>query len=789
MPRKYEADSIVSIKNDRDRLRKRPSMYIPSTHADGALHIIYEIVDNSIDELSIDDPVGRTLTMTFDTKTKEVTVIDDGRGIPQEKLLDVCTVLNTSGKFDNDEETAYTYSGGSFGVGYKTAVFLSKTCEVTSMRNGKSLTYKFKDGLLVDTVTGKTKEHGTITKFTIDNKIVEINDVTVDDVKDRLHEKSYCFPDINMTLIILNEGKEVKTYTYSGNTLLDLVKNMKPDTEIVQVSDTRKVRVLRNIDDDNISDVKVIVDAAVAFKEAALDADTDTYITSYANSIKTYDGGQHVDGLKAGVIKFYRDVLQPRAGKRDKDLQVMPSDITAGLCGMVSVKLSKPEFSAQHKSRLSNQEVKFAVRDAVFDALSAQKPATMNAIADFIRRVARGRMASKKVRKKDVDNAFSGDRPDKYKPIVYNMQTTACELVLVEGDSAAGLAASARDPYNQAIYSVKKPKNIFDNDSDGIAHRTKTVFNDIMDICGVEPGKKCDPSKSVMRYILMMTDGDVDGDQIAISVICLIAKHARPLIDAGMVGRILPPAYSFRTGKGKKQFVRSKREFFNIVMDKFVENVTIAVDGTKLTNKKLYAFLDKNFEYDTHLEALASWLCCDPKLMEYIIWKYHGDCKDQKKSYWMQAMRMYSDIRILVENGAVVLDGDLPGFGYINIALDEHFDRRIQKFKAQQASNSQITGYSINGEKGKTLYDVMRTFRSYMPKDVKRYKGLGELDVKEIKDLCMNRDNRTVIIFKFKDFEKDMDKINIIMSTKAEYADARAKIVSSIVASDLDIDT
>ena len=107
MPRKYEADSILSIKNDRDRVRKRPSMFIPSTHADGALHIIYEIVDNSIDELSIEDSAGHTLTVMFDVKTKEVTVIDDGRGIPQEKLLDVCTVLNTSGKFDNDEETAY----------------------------------------------------------------------------------------------------------------------------------------------------------------------------------------------------------------------------------------------------------------------------------------------------------------------------------------------------------------------------------------------------------------------------------------------------------------------------------------------------------------------------------------------------------------------------------------------------------------------------------------------------------------------------------------------------------
>ena len=433
MAAKYDASSIQSITEDRDRVRTRPTIYVPSTHADGALHTIFEVVDNSIDELAIDDSVGKSLTVTFDTKTKEVSVTDDGRGIPHESLFEACTVLNTSGKFHNDENTAYTYSGGINGCGLKIAVFLSKTCEVTSIRSGKSLTYKFKDGYLVDTIKAKAKGHGTIVKFTLDNDILEINDVSSKDIKRRLQEKSYCFPDILMTLVVNEDGKE-KSTTFSGKTLLDLLKTMKPDTEIIEASGTKKVTLLKRIDED-ITDIKVVVQAAFGYKEAALDADTDTYVISYANSIKTYDGGAHVEGLKLGLVKFFREVLIPKFGKRDRDLPITPTDITSGLCGMVWVRLSKPEFSAQHKAKLTNQEVKFAVRDVVFETLSEMKPAEVNVLGDFVKRVTRGRLASKKVRKKDVDNAFSKDRPDKYTPIVYNMKTTSSELVILEGQT------------------------------------------------------------------------------------------------------------------------------------------------------------------------------------------------------------------------------------------------------------------------------------------------------------------------------------------------------------------
>ena len=355
-------------------------------------------------------------------------------------------------------------------------------------------------------------------------------------------------------------------------------------------------------------------------------------------------------------------------------------------------------------------------------------------------------------------------------------------------DSAADNAATARDPHNQAIYPIKRPKNIFDTPTDQVA-RIKSTFNDVLDICGLEPGKKCDPEKSTMVRILMLTDGDVDGDDIAISTVCLLAKHCKPLIDAGMVGRILPPAYSIPIGNGKHAYVRSQREFFDKITKMFIKKETVSYQGKDLSKSDLRKFLEQNFEYDVRLEKLATRYCVDPKVMEYIAWNYHGKLEDQKKSYWMKVMRRYPGIQILIEGSMLVIDGDIKGLDYINIPIDEHFHKHVMRFKEYQKVNSTLDGYAINGEDGKTLYDVMHAMREYIPAGVKRFKGLGELEPNEMRELCMNPETRTVAIFKFKDFEKEMDKINVIMSTKTEFARARKEILMNLRASDLDLDT
>lgn len=433
MANRYDEKSIKVNREDRDKIRQSPTMYVPNLGLEGAMQVWGEAIFNALDELTIKNPVGNNLIATFDVSTKEMTVVDDGRGIPLGSLYDLLTVISASGKFDNNENTAYTATGGVMGTGAKLITCLSKHAKVTSIRDGKFLTYEFIDGVLKDTQSGKRKGHGTMYEFTIDQHYLDVNAIKPEHMKNSLQEVSYLFPTVNIKLIIFNKGKEVKTYNFGEKTIVDWIKAKKPDTEILHIDTDQKVTYLKEIDDEELTTAKIHIDIAMAFKEDVLDKGQDDYVLCYANSIKNYLGGTHLDGCKDGIVKWFKSAIIPNFKGKDKELTVVPSDITAGLCAFISIRASRVIFRAQHKDRLENPEIKIAVRDAVYEALCNAKPSVVNPMIDFIKRVARGRLASKKTRKKDVGNAFSKDNIEKFIDIVYNMNTVSPEIIICEG--------------------------------------------------------------------------------------------------------------------------------------------------------------------------------------------------------------------------------------------------------------------------------------------------------------------------------------------------------------------
>ena len=435
MAGEYTEKHITSNKLDKDRVQKAPTLFLPDQSAGGSKQVISEFILNSIDELKmcVELGIGSTLNVSYDRKTYECIVSDDGRGIPQGKLLDSYTVLSTSGKFKVGVDSAFNEVGGQWGYGAKLGVYLSKELEVTSTRDGKYLTYKFENGDLKGTFRGKSSEHGTTTKFTIDKKYLSIDELDPDDIEQFLFEESHCYPDLTINWVLKDKGKVVRTKTFHGESLYDLVKRMKPTTSTIHVEDKRKIKILKHLADDDMTNVDITVSAVFAYSEDALDKPTDAMVISVVNSIFTKDGGEHVKGLKEGITKWFKEIALPKMSKKEQELAISSIDMTAGLCGMIRVQFNGPVMEGQHKSRLTSQEARYAVRDAVFDVLKNEKASVTGPMVDFVKRVCKGRLSSKRQRRLDTENAFSASRIEKYVPIIYSTATTCSELIIPEG--------------------------------------------------------------------------------------------------------------------------------------------------------------------------------------------------------------------------------------------------------------------------------------------------------------------------------------------------------------------
>lgn len=788
---------IEVLKTDKERVQMRPTIYIPTLDERGALHCIYEIVDNSLDELNVDKPVGDSIIVKFDDTTKVCEVSDNGGGIPHKSFLDALTKLNSSGKFHNDEDSHFKMSVGTNGVGCVLCTYLSEYAIVSSTQKGKKVTYEFKNGDLVKSKEEKAKGHGTAWKFKLSKKFLDINNVTAKMVKARLKEKSYVNPKIKMQFIELDNGKVVKSSQYYGKGIQDRFEMFKPDTGALRVHGSKKINILERVSDDKLTEKKVVYDFVFGFREDVLDDDSpeENFIVSYANGATTYKHGTHLDGLKDGIVKFFRDEMNNK--KKDSDPTIMPSDCYAGLCSVITASVQTPVFRGQFKDAITNQEVKYAIRDATVEALESAPKSIIKQFEDFIKRVAKGRQASKKTRRKDVSNSFSKDRDEHYIKFNRTDKSTRTEVVIVEGRSAASNVVGVRDPYNQGVYYVKKPANVFDVSTESL-NGMATAFNQIMDIFGLRPGPNCDVSKSLVSRLSIMSDQDVDGISIGVTIVSLIAKHCPQMIDAGMVCRIIPPAYQINGQKNKKRpvFVHTQREFFDFVGKEFLKNTTIGYGKKPMSKSDMKELVLRNFNnrYADKLENLAQRYSCDVKLMERLAWYYHGTPTDQKQSDWNKVLKPYRDIRVIKEGEHLTIRGTMSGsakgsYITIHVPLDDYFHKRVMKFKAIQNDNHAIYGYIMNDTPDQSIYDIMHRFDSYVPDDVVRFKGLGELDPDDMWDLCLNPDTREEYVFKFEDFKDDMDKISIIMSSKVEYMKARADIMMNQTLEDIDLDT
>ena len=541
----YNAESITVLEG-LEAVRKRPGMYIGSTSVRGLHHLVWEIVDNSVDE-ALAGYCNKIEVKILPDNVIEVK--DNGRGIPVEMhssgkptLEVVLTVLHAGGKFNNDN---YKVAGGLHGVGVSVVNALSEELTATVTRDGKVFQQSFEKGIPVTEVqeigTNDKNEHGTVIRFKADASIFDTTVYEYDVLAERFKELSYL--NSGLTIILSDErGEEIKTETFFSeggikDFLNEISKGEKLTDDMIYMSGS----AVNN--DGRITEIEVAMNWTTSSKEE---------LYSFVNNINTYEGGTHVSGFRTALTRVVNDSAKKLGLLKDKDGTFQGNDIREGLNCIISVKIPEPQFEGQTKTKLGNSETSGQVSQVVFESLKIfleDHPKETGKIVEKMLLVKKARLAAKKARelvlRKNVLEV--GSLPGKLADCS-SKDPAESEVFIVEGQSAGGSAKQGRDRRFQAILPLRgKILNVEKAGMHKILENAE--IRSMITAFGTGIDDNFDIEKLRYHKIVIMTDADVDGAHIRTLMLTFFFRHLRPLIEAGNIYIAQPPLYKISYGK------------------------------------------------------------------------------------------------------------------------------------------------------------------------------------------------------------------------------------------------
>jgi DNA gyrase subunit B len=769
----YGADKIKVLEG-LSAVRKRPAMYIGSTSSQGLHHLVYEVVDNSIDEALAGYCNEINVTIHMDGS---VTVVDNGRGIPTDMHPTegksaaevVMTVLHAGGKFDN---SSYKVSGGLHGVGVSVVNALSSQLELEIRRDGKVFRQSYRRGEPQDilTVTGDTKKRGTKITFLPDDTIFETTDFSFDVLSQRLRELAFLNAGVRITIADEREEGKQHEFHYEGG-IVSFVEYLNRNKTPLHP----KPIYFRG--EKGGTEMEIAIQYNDSYDEK---------VFSFANNINTHEGGSHLVGFRAALTRTMNAYATANNLLKNVKVSISGEDLREGLTAVISVKISQPQFEGQTKTKLGNSEVKGYVESLMNEKLALfleENPGVAKRILEKTIDAARAREAARKARELtrrkgalDVSN-LPGKLAD-----CQERDPALCELYLVEGDSAGGSAKQGRDRKFQAILPLKgKILNVEKARFDKML--SSAEVGTLITALGTGIGKD-DFDVAKLRYhrIIVMTDADVDGSHILTLLLTFFFRQMPQIVERGHLYIAQPPLYKVKRGK-RELYLRNETAMQNYLLEEGTDEMTLFLEeGTKTyAGKQIIPIIRQLVEFRTLLDKVIRKGIGEELVRICLRLGIKPDIED------LEGMAPYFDRLQEVYEGAdssVMDDGRIiVRLGNLRVAIDSHvldiltsYEYGLLRESHRKVRELFGAGRAVVSSEGKELFstriglDLLSFFMDTAKKglSIQRYKGLGEMNPEQLWETTMEPANRTLLQVKIEDVVEADNVFTVLMGDQVE---------------------
>ncbi|CAN5679674.1 DNA topoisomerase (ATP-hydrolyzing) subunit B [soil metagenome] len=780
----YGADQITVLEG-RDAVRKRPAMYLGSTGDIGLHHLVYEVVDNSVDEALAGycDTIEVAIHMD-----NSVTVIDNGRGIPtgmhkqegRSAAEVVMTILHAGGKFDTN---SYKVSGGLHGVGVSCGNFLSEWLKLEIGRDGKTHEMEFQVGIPVAPLaeTGTTSKRGTKITFKPDADIFETSVYSFDKLSERLREEA--FLNRGLRIFIKDEREEPEKsheFYYKGG-IAEFVKHLNKNKSILHdeplyfemVSDELSIEVSMQYNDSY-----------------------DEKIFTFANNINTVDGGTHLSGFRGAITRTINAYAESSGLTKNAKVSLTGDDVREGLVAVISVKIPQPQFEGQTKGKL-NSPVKGPVESFLNEKLGEffeQNPVVAKKIVGKAVDAARAREAARKAREIVRKSALGTSTLPGKLADCQEKDPALSEIYIVEGDSAGGSAKQGRDRKNQAVLPLKgKILNVEKARFDKMLGHGE--IKALITALGTGIGKE-DFDVNKLRYhkICLMTDADVDGSHIRTLLLTFFYRQMPDLVENGFVYIAQPPLFKVKRGK-KEEYIKDEKSMFRYLVRMGTNDIQVGMGGRTIEGRELSRLLEKTDEFQNYFSRFVRRIGNDDKLLTAILEAFARKEDGVLIKHGVKLKKIFAQEELIgeveayiastgfetelipdLEHGLWEIEVSYPKGGKFifdwNMASYVEFQKAIELMRSLEADFPGPFSLGENGESEniEARSELLERVTTMAKKDltIQRYKGLGEMNPEQLWETTMDPEKRTLLQVRIEDVVETDAIFTVLMGDQVE---------------------